>query len=98
MTRRFIHVLLSIALLATLLFPVGMEAQATSIDFNRDSIVKHNSKTSSLKLGMRFTWGYPEPISPVLYPSSPQAATMVEEPLAQIDDVMESFIESGTFP
>ncbi|WP_249870274.1 serine hydrolase domain-containing protein [Oceanobacillus saliphilus] len=45
-----------------------------------------------------FSWGDPGASSPVLHPGSAKGAGMIEEPLMDINPLMESMIENGTFP
>nr|WP_157087676.1 serine hydrolase domain-containing protein [Oceanobacillus damuensis] len=49
-------------------------------------------------LNASFSWGNPGPASPVLHPGSAKGAGMMEEPLQQINPLMEEMIENGTFP
>ncbi|WP_257348939.1 serine hydrolase [Pseudalkalibacillus decolorationis] len=46
----------------------------------------------------KFTWGEPGPISPVLHPGSARGAGMNEQPLKEIDQVMNTMIEEEVMP
>lgn len=97
MLRKLIYVVLFIALFTMTLFHTGTTL-AGSDYFNGPTIEKQNLKKSSAKPHPKFSWGSPGPSSPVLHPGSIKGAGMMEEPLSNIDSVMESMIENGAFP
>jgi serine-type D-Ala-D-Ala carboxypeptidase len=97
MLRKIVYVVLSIAFLAMFVFHTGT-TMAWSDYFNGPTIEKQNHKKSSMKPHPKFSWGTPGPSSPVLHPGSVKGAGMMEQPLSDIDTVMESMIEDGLFP
>lgn len=97
MIRKLMYGLLSIVLFTMIIFHTETTI-AESNYFNGPIIEKKNQKKSSLKAHPKFSWGTPGRSSPVLHPGSVKGAGMVEEPLLNIDSMIESMIDSGTFP
>ncbi|GAA0469677.1 serine hydrolase [Alkalibacillus silvisoli] len=74
---------LSLVLTAALLVPLALPT---------------NSLATDGPIPQNFTWDEPGPTSPVLHPGSTIGAGMVEEPLNQIDDVIEGMVDEGVMP
>ncbi|WP_047984596.1 serine hydrolase domain-containing protein [Ornithinibacillus californiensis] len=95
--RKLFYIVLSIIMFTTIVFSSNT-TMAESDHFNGPTIEKQTNKKSSFKPHPKFSWGTPAPSSPVLHPGSVNGAGMMEEPLSNIDSVMESMIENELFP
>ncbi|RKQ35863.1 serine hydrolase domain-containing protein [Oceanobacillus halophilus] len=88
--KRILPILFSVILVSSLFI-----GQDTVIHANNGA---PDSTVQAKKAHPTFTWGNPAPSAPVLHPSSARGAGMLEEPLDEIDTVMEELIEDGTMP
>lgn len=83
MTSRFLRVLLASCLSLLLLFLNDGNMQASS---------------TPKQTHIHFTWGEPEPSSPVLRAGSTRSARMIPHPLANIDEAIEEAIAEDVMP
>ncbi|WP_085506681.1 serine hydrolase domain-containing protein [Thalassobacillus devorans] len=64
----------------------------------KPTLEQKEKKDSHKNVHPAFSWGDAGPVSPVLHPGSVRGAGMVEAPLSDIDDLMQSKIEEGVMP
>lgn len=95
MSRKTLSVVLVTVLGTTLLIPgTSLASQGPTIEKEG----KHNLNQSSDKGHPVFTWDQPGPTSPVLHPGSIRGAGMREEPLSEINGVLNSAIQEQVMP
>ena len=98
MRRNTMYFSMAVILIITLLFNTGTVINAENRMIDSSTIEKKENKIATSKPHPKFTWGNPGPTSPVLHPGSVKGAGMMEEPLLEIDSVMDEMIENGTMP
>ncbi|WP_156288226.1 serine hydrolase domain-containing protein [Oceanobacillus salinisoli] len=95
--KKSLYPSLSVFLASAMLFSPAISVHA-DIDSHEPSIELQAKKNVTLQSHPAFSWGNQAPSSPVLHPGSIGGAGMREEPLLEVDSVIESFIENGTMP
>ncbi|WP_172370675.1 serine hydrolase domain-containing protein [Sporosarcina jiandibaonis] len=98
MRRNAVYFSMAAVLTTTLLFNTGTATNAEDGKINRSTVKKKENKLATSNPHPEFSWGNSGPVSPVLHPGSVKGAGMVEEPLLEIDSVIEEMIENGTMP
>ncbi|WP_330948825.1 serine hydrolase domain-containing protein [Virgibacillus sp. MG-45] len=93
MYKKFLSIISSLLLLI-IIIPNDALGFNQTYETNQREIVVPSKKTTQYP----FPWDKPGRLSPVLHPGSASGAGMREEPLQEIDSVMEGMIENGTMP
>ncbi|WP_165998256.1 serine hydrolase domain-containing protein [Bacillus sp. Cs-700] len=94
MRRKTLSLLLTTALGTSLLAPgSGLAAPGPTIE-NEGKVNLHQSR----KAHPTFSWDNPGPTAPVLHPGSYKGAGMREEPLQEIDGLLQSAIDDQVMP
>ena len=93
MRRKTLSLLLTTALGTSLLAPSALAAPGPTIEKEGKINVNQLSKSHPA-----FSWDNPGPTSPVLHPGSIKGAGMREEPLGEIDGLLESAIDDQVMP
>ena len=91
-------VALSAALCTSLFIPAAYPASAQSAEGVKPTMERKNHKEVKYKSHPIFSWDRPGPISPILHPGSAAGAGMVQQPLNEIDPLMEEMISEGVMP
>lgn len=91
-------VALSAALCTSLFIPAAYPASAQSAEGVKPTMERKNHKEVKYKSHPIFSWDRPGPISPILHPGSAAGAGMVQQPLNEIDPLMEGMISEGVMP
>ncbi|EFV77046.1 beta-lactamase [Bacillus sp. 2_A_57_CT2] len=89
---------LSAALSTSLFIPAAYPASAQSAEGVKPTMERKDHKEVIYKSHPIFSWDRPGPISPILHPGSAAGAGMVQQPLNEIDPLMESMISEGIMP
>lgn len=97
MFKRLLYSLLSTLLVLMMLFSYGTPMNADTLVSNSNAETGKQLQ-SPKKPHPKFKWGNPAPLSPVLHPGSARGAGLREEPLDEINPVMEGMIEDGVMP
>ncbi len=95
MRRKAVYFSMAAVLTTTLLFNTGAATNAENGKIHSPTMEKKENKVSTSNPHPKFTWGNSGPVSPVLHPGSVKGAGMMEEPLLEIDSVMDEMIENG---
>ncbi|WP_061579286.1 serine hydrolase domain-containing protein [Saccharococcus caldoxylosilyticus] len=101
MSNRSISIILSSVMLGSIIFSSPPSILATSHERpspTMEQIEKKMYKTTQFKIQTPFSWDHPGPVSPVIHPGSPKAAGMREEPLQEIDQVIEQAMRDRVIP
>ncbi|MEC1894975.1 serine hydrolase domain-containing protein [Cytobacillus firmus] len=98
MKHKTMLVALSAALSTSLFIPAAYPASAQSAEGVKPTMEMKNNKDVKHKFHPIFSWDRPGPISPILHPGSAAGAGMVQQPLDQIDPLMEEMISEGVMP
>ncbi|WP_370222248.1 serine hydrolase [Cytobacillus sp.] len=91
-------VVLSAALSTSLFIPAAYPASAQGAEGVKPTMEMKNHKDVKHKIHPIFSWDRPGPISPILHPGSAAGAGMVQQPLNEIDPLMEEMISEGVMP
>ncbi|WP_264738127.1 serine hydrolase [Cytobacillus firmus] len=91
-------VALSAALSTSLFIPAAYPVSAQSAEGVKPTMEMRNHKDVKHKIHPIFSWDRPGPISPILHPGSAAGAGMVQQPLNEIDPLMEKMISEGVMP
>ncbi|MDM5224658.1 serine hydrolase [Cytobacillus sp. NJ13] len=91
-------VALSAALSTSLFIPAAYPVSAQSVEGVKPTMEMRNHKDVKHKIHPIFSWDRPGPISPILHPGSAAGAGMVQQPLNEIDPLMEEMISEGVMP
>ncbi|PLR96860.1 serine hydrolase domain-containing protein [Bacillus sp. T33-2] len=89
-----------VALSSAIIFSTSAFANSTyspispTIEVQEKKTVAHSKQ----KAANKFTWNQPGPVSPVLHPGSAKGAGMRQEPLNQIDEVINEAIANKVMP
>ncbi|MCM3393466.1 serine hydrolase [Cytobacillus sp. FSL W8-0315] len=89
---------LSAALSTSLFIPAAYPASAQSAEGVKPTMERKDHKEVKYKSHPIFSWDRPGPISPILHPGSAAGAGMVQQPLNEIDPLMEGMISEGVMP
>ncbi|AND42796.1 serine hydrolase [Cytobacillus oceanisediminis 2691] len=89
---------LSAALSTSLFIPAAYPASAQGAEGVKPTMERKNHKDVKHKIHPVFSWDRPGPISPILHPGSAAGAGMVQQPLNEIDPLMEEMISEGVMP
>ncbi|WP_430790845.1 serine hydrolase [Virgibacillus flavescens] len=92
--KKLFYATLSVALTSSLLIPSAAPVSADK----SPTIEKQNQKKAQERPHPLFSWGTPGPTSPVLHPGSARGAGMMQQPLNEIDPIMNSMIDEGVMP
>ena len=98
MRRKAVYFSMAAVLTTTLLFNTGAATNAEDGKIHSSTMEKKENKVTISKPHPEFSWGNSGPVSPVLHPGSAKGAGMMEEPLLEIDSVMDEMIENGLMP
>ncbi|SDK01577.1 serine hydrolase domain-containing protein [Sediminibacillus albus] len=90
--------LLSVVLCSSLIVPASVIANSPSSQKPTPTIENKKVKKSYQHPHSVFSWDSPGKIPPVLHPGSAKGAGMVEEPLKNIDQTINRFIEEEAMP
>ncbi|MCM3705883.1 MULTISPECIES: serine hydrolase [Cytobacillus] len=98
MKNKTMLVALSAALGTSLFIPAAYPASAQSAEGVKPTMEMKNNKDVKHKIHPVFSWDRPGPSSPILHPGSAAGAGMVQQPLDEIDPLMEEMISEGVMP
>ncbi|MEC5422923.1 serine hydrolase [Virgibacillus sp. C22-A2] len=98
MRRNLSIVSLSMVLTSSMLFTSVVPVTADQGSTQNPTIEKQDNKKAQKQPHPQFSWSNPGPTSPVLHAGSIKGAGMMENPLLEIDSIMETHINEGTMP
>ncbi len=98
MKNKSITIALAAALGTSLFIPAVNPVSAQNGEGVTPSMEMKDNKSAKHKVHPVFAWDRPGPISPVLHPGSAAGAGMVQEPLDEIDPIIEGLIADGVMP